>query len=299
MIGPSWDELLIVRGSGRVRTGSAQFRRPTRIAAADAVQPRDNERRPLTLPDGSSFASRCAVVSTRQVRLPRDTPIGKRHYFGDDFCVGGPQIVTIHAEERHHGEKADTLVAVPVQMVPHEAENRRRPPSGDVRSFFFRQLSEGVAIFLGARRPAGLSKGHFFGHTGYVSHQCYGSAGRVCSRRRPIDDVPPRLNAGAGQSPPAQPQRPNVVLIITDDVGYGDFGSYGAPDIKTPNIDRLAKEGVQADRFLRGAPVHADARRAHHRALSAARAPRASPRQRGRRARSRASRRPAVRCRSC
>jgi len=37
--GPSWKQLLIVRGSGRVRTGSAQFRRPTRLAAADAVQP--------------------------------------------------------------------------------------------------------------------------------------------------------------------------------------------------------------------------------------------------------------------
>src|SRR5262245_52457765 len=43
--------------------------------------------------------------------------------------------------------------------------------------------------------------------------------------------------------------RPNVVLIITDDVGYGDIGSYGAPDIKTPNIDRLAKEGVRLTDF--------------------------------------------------
>jgi arylsulfatase A-like enzyme len=39
--------------------------------------------------------------------------------------------------------------------------------------------------------------------------------------------------------------RPNVVLIITDDVGYGDLGSYGAPDVKTPNIDRLARDGVR------------------------------------------------------
>jgi arylsulfatase A-like enzyme len=45
------------------------------------------------------------------------------------------------------------------------------------------------------------------------------------------------------------PQRPNVVLIITDDVGYGDFGSYGAPDLKTPNIDRLAGDGVRLTDF--------------------------------------------------
>ena len=37
--GPGWNQLLIVRGSGSVRTGSAKFRRPTRLAAPDAVQP--------------------------------------------------------------------------------------------------------------------------------------------------------------------------------------------------------------------------------------------------------------------
>jgi arylsulfatase A-like enzyme len=43
--------------------------------------------------------------------------------------------------------------------------------------------------------------------------------------------------------------RPNVVLIITDDVGYGDFGAYGSPDVKTPNIDRLARQGVKMTDF--------------------------------------------------
>jgi arylsulfatase A len=47
--------------------------------------------------------------------------------------------------------------------------------------------------------------------------------------------------------------RPNVVLIITDDVGYGDFGAYGAPDVKTPNIDRLAREGVKLTDFYANA----------------------------------------------
>jgi arylsulfatase A-like enzyme len=45
------------------------------------------------------------------------------------------------------------------------------------------------------------------------------------------------------------PQRPNVVLIITDDVGYGDIGSYGAPDVKTPNIDSLARNGTRLTDF--------------------------------------------------
>jgi arylsulfatase A-like enzyme len=50
----------------------------------------------------------------------------------------------------------------------------------------------------------------------------------------------------------AQPQaqnRPNVVLIITDDVGYGDIGSYGAPDVRTPAIDSLARDGTRLTDF--------------------------------------------------
>jgi arylsulfatase A-like enzyme len=50
----------------------------------------------------------------------------------------------------------------------------------------------------------------------------------------------------AAQAPQA---RPNVVLIIMDDVGYGDYGAYGAPDIDTPNVDRLAREGVRFTDF--------------------------------------------------
>src|SRR5262245_58083177 len=52
--------------------------------------------------------------------------------------------------------------------------------------------------------------------------------------------------SAAGQT--AQP-KPNVVLIVTDDVGYGDIGSYGAPDIRTPNIDSLARDGVRLTDF--------------------------------------------------
>jgi arylsulfatase A-like enzyme len=47
----------------------------------------------------------------------------------------------------------------------------------------------------------------------------------------------------------ATSDRPNVVLIITDDMGYADLGVYGAKDIRTPNIDRLAREGVRFTDF--------------------------------------------------
>lgn len=42
---------------------------------------------------------------------------------------------------------------------------------------------------------------------------------------------------------------PNVVLILADDMGYGDLGCYGAPDIRTPHIDRLASQGVRFTQF--------------------------------------------------
>ena len=50
------------------------------------------------------------------------------------------------------------------------------------------------------------------------------------------------LCVGLAQSASAA-EKPNVVIIFADDLGYGDLGCYGATKLKTPNIDRLAKEG--------------------------------------------------------
>lgn len=48
---------------------------------------------------------------------------------------------------------------------------------------------------------------------------------------------------------------PNLVLIVADDMGYGDVGCYGAKDILTPNLDRLAKEGTRFTDFCVAQPV--------------------------------------------
>lgn len=43
----------------------------------------------------------------------------------------------------------------------------------------------------------------------------------------------------------AAPEKPNIVFVLADDIGYGDFGCYGATKIRTPHVDRLAREGLR------------------------------------------------------
>jgi arylsulfatase A-like enzyme len=56
--------------------------------------------------------------------------------------------------------------------------------------------------------------------------------------------------------------KPNIVFILADDLGYGDLGFLGQPYIETPNIDRLAREGMFFTNHYSGAPVCAPSRSA-------------------------------------
>ena len=47
----------------------------------------------------------------------------------------------------------------------------------------------------------------------------------------------------------ADVDRPNILIIFTDDQGYGDLGCYGSPTNKTPRLDQLAKEGMRFTDF--------------------------------------------------
>lgn len=55
-------------------------------------------------------------------------------------------------------------------------------------------------------------------------------------------------------------KNPNIILILADDLGYGDLGCYGQKIIETPNIDRLAGSGMKFSQFYSGSPVCAPAR---------------------------------------
>ncbi|MDR2498263.1 MAG: sulfatase [Tannerellaceae bacterium] len=57
-------------------------------------------------------------------------------------------------------------------------------------------------------------------------------------------------------------KQPNLVVIFCDDLGYGDIGCFGNPTIKTPNIDRMASEGMKLTQFYVGAAVSTPSRSA-------------------------------------
>jgi arylsulfatase A-like enzyme len=50
-------------------------------------------------------------------------------------------------------------------------------------------------------------------------------------------------------------KKPNIIVILADDLGYGDLSSYGAKDMKTPNIDSLVAAGMRFDNFYANCPV--------------------------------------------
>ncbi|KAH0624672.1 hypothetical protein JD844_032357 [Phrynosoma platyrhinos] len=56
--------------------------------------------------------------------------------------------------------------------------------------------------------------------------------------------------------------RPNILLIMADDLGYGDLGCFGNDTIRTPNIDQLAKEGVKLTQHIAAAPLCSPSRAA-------------------------------------
>jgi arylsulfatase A-like enzyme len=56
------------------------------------------------------------------------------------------------------------------------------------------------------------------------------------------------------------PKKPNIIFILADDLGYGDLGCYGQKKIKTPNLDRLAKQGMRFTQAYAGSTVCAPSR---------------------------------------
>lgn len=67
---------------------------------------------------------------------------------------------------------------------------------------------------------------------------------------------------GGPRTDAAATRPPNVVIILADDLGYGDLGAYGAPNMRTPHLDRLATEGQKWTNFYSQSPVCSPSRAA-------------------------------------
>jgi arylsulfatase A len=61
------------------------------------------------------------------------------------------------------------------------------------------------------------------------------------------------MSGGAAAAP--RPRAPNVIVVLADDLGYGDLGIQGSRLIATPNLDRLARQGVRMTDFYASANI--------------------------------------------
>ena len=69
-----------------------------------------------------------------------------------------------------------------------------------------------------------------------------------------------QASGDAGVKGATVPSKPNVIFILADDLGYGDLGCYGQQTIRTPCLDRMAKEGMKFNDFYAGSTVSAPSR---------------------------------------
>ena len=65
----------------------------------------------------------------------------------------------------------------------------------------------------------------------------------------------PFLTANAQKKAAEKTKQPNIIIILTDDMGFSDVGTFGGKFVPTPNIDRIAKEGMKFTQYYSAAPI--------------------------------------------
>jgi arylsulfatase A-like enzyme len=71
----------------------------------------------------------------------------------------------------------------------------------------------------------------------------------------PANDIGAELGVDSGAHDVSAARAPNILVILVDDLGYGDLSSYGAADLRSPTLDRLAAQGVRFTDFHSNSPV--------------------------------------------
>jgi len=68
------------------------------------------------------------------------------------------------------------------------------------------------------------------------------------------------VSCNSGSKNSITPEKPNVIFVLVDDMGFGDLSCYGQKAFSTPSIDRMASEGIRFDNFYTGSTVSAPSR---------------------------------------
>jgi arylsulfatase A-like enzyme len=109
--------------------------------------------------------------------------------------------------------------------------------------------------------PAGSRRRHFAFSSGFSDAK---GINMMLSRRRFLRDTGLALVATSALSRSGsaanRSTRPNIVFVLADDLGYGDLGCYGQQKIQTPNLDRMAREGMRFTQHYAGDTVCAPSR---------------------------------------
>ncbi|MFE0191339.1 sulfatase [Streptomyces sp. NPDC059008] len=99
----------------------------------------------------------------------------------------------------------------------------------------------------GSEKPSGLSRRAFGGLAGGLgAAAAVGGPALVAGASGAAAAAPPQPRERAFRAAPARrSRRPNILFILGDDLGWADLSSYGSPHIRTPHLDRLARQGVR------------------------------------------------------
>jgi len=95
-----------------------------------------------------------------------------------------------------------------------------------------------------------MNRRDFLSHTGQATFTLAGTAALALS-----GSACATASSGKKAAARATNRLPNIVVILADDLGYGDLGCFGHPTIRTPNLDRMAAEGMKLTQFYSAAPV--------------------------------------------
>ncbi len=209
-------------------------------------------------------------------RSPRNIALWKAHDVGDfvltarvrsttrdyphrDVCLFFGYQDPGHYYYVHFGKRADDhanqifIVNGKARTKISERSTKGTPWTDDWHTVrVVRRVKDGlIAVFFDdMRRPIMVAHDKTFSH-GLVGIGSFDDTAQW-------DDIV--LQAASAKSAAGQHKLPNIVFIMADDLGYAELGCYGQKKIETPNIDRLAAEGMRFTQHYTSAPVCAPAR---------------------------------------